>query len=124
MALRSTARWWKRLRERQALWSSRKSFRTASASNRGRPIRGATTRLLRRLQTSRTRLAAPDQANIQQHGSAIMIPSKSRPSSDALLGDLMLLHPKLIDLWLGRVERLLAKVGHPEQKLPPVVHIG
>jgi dihydrofolate synthase/folylpolyglutamate synthase len=53
-----------------------------------------------------------------------MIPSKTRPSSDALLGDLMLLHPKLIDLSLGRVERLLAKLGHPERKLPPVVHIA
>lgn len=53
-----------------------------------------------------------------------MTPSKTRPSSDALLNDLMLLHPRLIDLSLGRVERLLAKLGHPEQKLPPVVHIA
>jgi dihydrofolate synthase/folylpolyglutamate synthase len=37
---------------------------------------------------------------------------------------MMLLHPKLIDLSLGRVERLLAKLGHPEKKLPPVVHIA
>ncbi|HEY8193691.1 MAG TPA: folylpolyglutamate synthase/dihydrofolate synthase family protein [Hyphomicrobium sp.] len=53
-----------------------------------------------------------------------MTSSKTRPSSDALLTDLMLLHPKLIDLSLGRVERLLAKLGHPERKLPPVVHIA
>jgi dihydrofolate synthase/folylpolyglutamate synthase len=53
-----------------------------------------------------------------------MTPSKTRPSSDVLLNDLMLLHPKLIDLSLGRVERLLEKLGHPEQKLPPVVHIA
>jgi dihydrofolate synthase/folylpolyglutamate synthase len=53
-----------------------------------------------------------------------MNPSKTRPTSDALLADLMLLHPKLIDLSLGRVERLLAKLGHPEKKLPPVVHIA
>jgi dihydrofolate synthase/folylpolyglutamate synthase len=53
-----------------------------------------------------------------------MIPSKTRPSSDALLAEMMLLHPKLIDLSLGRVERLLAKLGHPERKLPPVVHIA
>ena len=53
-----------------------------------------------------------------------MTSSKTRPSSDVLLGDLMLLHPKLIDLSLGRVERLLAKLGHPEKKLPPVVHIA
>ncbi len=35
-----------------------------------------------------------------------------------------LLHPKLIDLSLGRVERLLAKLGSPHQALPPVVHIA
>ena len=50
--------------------------------------------------------------------------STTRPHSDALLAEMMLLHPKLIDLSLGRVERLLAKLGHPEQKLPPVVHIA
>lgn len=45
-------------------------------------------------------------------------------TSDALLADLQKLHPKLIDLSLGRVERLLAKLGHPEAKLPPVIHIA
>lgn len=35
-----------------------------------------------------------------------------------------LLHPKLIDLSLGRVERLLAKLGDPHTKLPPVIHIA
>lgn len=35
-----------------------------------------------------------------------------------------LLHPKLIDLSLGRVERLLAKLGNPHRKLPPVIHIA
>ncbi len=53
-----------------------------------------------------------------------MTSSTTRPTSDALLADMMLLHPKLIDLSLGRVERLLAKLGHPEKKLPPVVHIA
>ncbi len=53
-----------------------------------------------------------------------MIISTKRPSSDALLAEMMLLHPKLIDLSLGRVEQLLAKLGHPEQRLPPVVHIA
>ena len=47
-----------------------------------------------------------------------------RPTSDALLAEMMLLHPKLIDLSLGRVERLLGKLGHPEKKLAPVVHIA
>ena len=53
-----------------------------------------------------------------------MTSSTTKPTSDALLADMMLLHPKLIDLSLGRVERLLAKLGHPEKKLPPVVHIA
>lgn len=48
----------------------------------------------------------------------------TRPTSDTLLAEMMLLHPKLIDLSLGRVERLLGKLGHPEKKLPPVVHIA
>ncbi|MBA2125561.1 bifunctional folylpolyglutamate synthase/dihydrofolate synthase [Hyphomicrobium methylovorum] len=52
-----------------------------------------------------------------------MAQSKTLPSSDQLLADLTLLHPKLIDLSLGRVEQLLGKLGHPERKLPPVVHI-
>src|SRR5262245_30200202 len=46
------------------------------------------------------------------------------PSSDQLLAELKLLHPKLIDLSLGRIERLLAKLGDPHKKLPPVVHIA
>lgn len=44
--------------------------------------------------------------------------------SDTLLADLKLLHPKLIDLSLGRIERLLAKLGNPHEKLPPVIHIA
>ena len=34
------------------------------------------------------------------------------------------LHPKLIDLSLGRMETLLAKLGHPERLLPPVIHVA
>ncbi len=47
-----------------------------------------------------------------------------RPTSDRLLAELKLLHPKLIDLSLGRVERLLAKLGNPHERLPPVVHVA
>lgn len=43
---------------------------------------------------------------------------------NALLAELKTLHPKLIDLSLGRLERLLEKLGHPEQKLPPIIHIA
>ena len=44
--------------------------------------------------------------------------------SDAVLQRMMTLHPKVIDLTMGRVERLLAALGHPERHLPPVVHIA
>src|SRR4026207_780426 len=45
-------------------------------------------------------------------------------TSDQLLAELRTLHPKLIDLSLGRIERLLAKLGNPEARLPPVVHVA
>ncbi len=34
------------------------------------------------------------------------------------------LHPKKIDLSLGRMQALLAKMGHPETRLPPVIHVA
>ncbi len=34
------------------------------------------------------------------------------------------LHPRLIDLSLDRLETLLARLGHPEHRLPPVVHVA
>lgn len=46
------------------------------------------------------------------------------PNSDTLLAELKLLHPKLIDLSLGRIDRLLALLGNPHLKLPPVVHVA
>ena len=45
-------------------------------------------------------------------------------ASDPILERLKTLHPKAIDLSLGRMERLLASLGHPERNLPPVVHIA
>ncbi len=44
--------------------------------------------------------------------------------STTLLERLKELHPKSIDLSLGRIERLLATLGHPERRLPPVVHVA
>jgi dihydrofolate synthase/folylpolyglutamate synthase len=44
--------------------------------------------------------------------------------SDLILARLQTLHPKSIDLSLGRLERLLARLGHPERRVPPVVHIA
>ncbi len=34
------------------------------------------------------------------------------------------LYPKLIDLSLDRLERLLASLGHPERRLPPIIHVA
>ncbi|PPD16288.1 MAG: bifunctional folylpolyglutamate synthase/dihydrofolate synthase [Methylobacterium sp.] len=45
-------------------------------------------------------------------------------TSDAYLERFLSLHPKLIDLSLGRTERLLAKLGNPEARLPPVIHVA
>jgi dihydrofolate synthase/folylpolyglutamate synthase len=44
--------------------------------------------------------------------------------SDAILARLMTLHPKVIDLSLDRVARLLDRLGRPQDRLPPVVHIA
>lgn len=44
--------------------------------------------------------------------------------SDLILARMMALHPKIIDLTLDRVDRLLAALGHPENALPPVIHIA
>jgi dihydrofolate synthase/folylpolyglutamate synthase len=44
--------------------------------------------------------------------------------SDAILTRMMALHPKVIDLTLDRVWRLLDRLGNPQERLPPVVHIA
>jgi len=43
---------------------------------------------------------------------------------DAVLERLTRLHPKAIDLSLDRVRRLLERLGNPERRLPPVIHIA
>jgi dihydrofolate synthase/folylpolyglutamate synthase len=43
---------------------------------------------------------------------------------DSILTRLTALHPKRIDLSLDRLQRLLAALGHPEKKLPPVIHVA
>ena len=45
-------------------------------------------------------------------------------ASGEILERLLALHPKRIDLVLDRIERLLAALGHPERKLPPVLHVA
>ena len=43
---------------------------------------------------------------------------------DAILSRLLTLHPKKIDLSLGRTERLLAALGRPDLRLPPIIHVA
>lgn len=43
---------------------------------------------------------------------------------EARLARLHRLYPRLIDLSLARLERLLADLGHPERGLPPVIHVA
>ncbi|MEM9715119.1 MAG: folylpolyglutamate synthase/dihydrofolate synthase family protein [Pseudomonadota bacterium] len=45
-------------------------------------------------------------------------------SSDHILERLMSLHPKVIDLTLDRVWRLLDRLGNPQNELPNVIHIA
>jgi dihydrofolate synthase/folylpolyglutamate synthase len=45
-------------------------------------------------------------------------------TSDVILARMMALHPKIIDLTLDRMHRLLAALGNPQNDLPPVIHIA
>ncbi|WP_171208040.1 MULTISPECIES: folylpolyglutamate synthase/dihydrofolate synthase family protein [unclassified Ruegeria] len=45
-------------------------------------------------------------------------------TSDVILERMMALHPKIIDLTLDRVWRLLSALGNPQLDLPPVIHIA
>lgn len=48
----------------------------------------------------------------------------TNPGSDVILQRMMALHPKIIDLTLDRVWRLLAALDNPQDRLPPVIHIA
>jgi dihydrofolate synthase/folylpolyglutamate synthase len=48
----------------------------------------------------------------------------SDSGSDVLLARLLALHPRLIDLSLDRMWRLLAALDHPQDKTPPIIHIA
>src|SRR6478672_1024640 len=43
---------------------------------------------------------------------------------DSIVARLLKLHPKLIDLSLDRMWRILAALDHPERKAPPVIHVA
>ena len=44
--------------------------------------------------------------------------------NNRILDRLNKLHPKIIDLSLSRMERILSSLGNPEKFLPPVIHIA
>jgi dihydrofolate synthase/folylpolyglutamate synthase len=45
-------------------------------------------------------------------------------SSDEMIARFLALHPKIIDLSLGRIIGLLEKLGEPQKRLPPVIHVA
>jgi dihydrofolate synthase/folylpolyglutamate synthase len=45
-------------------------------------------------------------------------------AQDVLVARLRALHPSLIDLSTGRIERLLQAMGRPQDRLPPVIHVA
>lgn len=48
----------------------------------------------------------------------------SAATSDLILSRMMALHPKIIDLTLDRMWRLLDALGNPQDRLPPVIHVA
>jgi dihydrofolate synthase/folylpolyglutamate synthase len=50
--------------------------------------------------------------------------AKPSPPLGELIARLSALHPQRIDLGLERMLALLARLDHPERKLPPVVHVA
>jgi dihydrofolate synthase / folylpolyglutamate synthase len=52
--------------------------------------------------------------------------SANRPENriEPIIDRLHRLHPRLIDLSLDRLQRLLEQLDHPEGRLPPVVHVA
>ncbi|WP_422646720.1 bifunctional folylpolyglutamate synthase/dihydrofolate synthase [Agrobacterium tumefaciens] len=44
--------------------------------------------------------------------------------AEQIIEELMQLHPKGFDLSLDRISRLLEKLGNPQKRLPPVIHVA
>jgi dihydrofolate synthase/folylpolyglutamate synthase len=44
--------------------------------------------------------------------------------TDSIIARLLKLHPKRIDLSLDRMRRILEALGHPERRVPPVIHVA
>ena len=64
--------------------------------------------------------AGAGEAALQPAGAGVNTPRSGATSIGAIHARLLALHPKRIDLSLDRIERLLAALGHPERRLPPV----
>src|SRR6266581_3934314 len=45
-------------------------------------------------------------------------------SIDSIVARLLTLHPRRIDLSLDRMWRILAALGEPQRRLPPVIHVA
>jgi dihydrofolate synthase/folylpolyglutamate synthase len=46
------------------------------------------------------------------------------PAYDSIIARLLTLHPRRIDLSLDRMWRILDALGHPERRLPPLIHVA
>ncbi|WP_425351199.1 bifunctional folylpolyglutamate synthase/dihydrofolate synthase [Hoeflea marina] len=45
-------------------------------------------------------------------------------AAEAEINELLTLHPKGFDLSLDRISRLLAALGNPQERMPPVIHVA
>jgi dihydrofolate synthase/folylpolyglutamate synthase len=50
--------------------------------------------------------------------------SSDKPALGAVVARVSKLHPNKIDLTLDRMQRILARLDHPERRLPPVIHVA
>jgi dihydrofolate synthase / folylpolyglutamate synthase len=66
----------------------------------------------------------PGDTTPQPAGAGVNMSRSGASPLGALQARLLALHPRRIDLSLERIERLLAALGHPERRLPPVIHVA
>lgn len=55
---------------------------------------------------------------------ALPLPAREPAKTEPVLQRLWALHPKVIDLSLERIERLLRALGNPERTIAPVIHVA
>lgn len=59
-------------------------------------------------------------SDFEERSGQIAVSNLAADEIDKLMG----LHPKGFDLSLGRIKRLMERLGNPQEKLPPVIHIA